>query len=72
MLLGENINVNIASSEKKKHKQTNTRKRKKINHGCKNTVKVFLAFQIFCLIISVFQDNISPLHFKLLFFNLYI
>ena len=72
MLLGENINVNIASSEKKKHKQTNTRKRKKINHGCKNAVKVFLAFQIFCLIISVFQDNISPLHFKLLFFNLYI
>ena len=71
MLLGENINVNIASSEKKKQ-QTNKRKRKKINHGCKNAVKVFLAFQIFCLIISVFQDNISPLHFKLLFFNLYI
>ena len=71
---GENINVNIASSEKKKQKQkqTNKRKRKKINHGCKNAVKVFLAFQIFCLIISVFQDNISPLHFKLLFFNLYI
>ena len=73
MLLGENINVNIASSEKKKkNQQTNKRKRKKINHGCKNAVKVFLAFQIFCLIISVFQDNISPLHFKLLFFNLYI
>ena len=73
MLLGENINVNIASSEKKNNnKQTNKRKRKKINHGCKNAVKVFLAFQIFCLIISVFQDNISPLHFKLLFFNLYI
>ena len=71
---GENINANIASSEKKKQKQkqTNKRKRKKINHGCKNAVKVFLAFQIFCLIISVFQDNISPLHFKLLFFNLYI
>ena len=71
---GENINVNIASSEKKKQKQkqTNKRKRKKINHGCKNAVKVFLAFQIFCLIINVFQDNISPLHFKLLFFNLYI
>ena len=71
--VGENINVNIASSEKKKQQQqTNKRKRKKINHGCKNAVKVFLAFQIFCLIISVFQDNISPLHFKLLFFNLYI
>ena len=71
---GENINVNIASSEKKKQKQkqTNKRKRKKINHGCKNAVKVFLAFQIFCLIISVFQDNMSPLHFKLLLFNLYI
>ena len=71
---GENINVNIASSEEKKQKQkqTNKRKRKKINHGCKNAVKVFLAFQIFCLIISVFQDSISPLHFKLLFFNLYI
>ena len=72
MLLGENINVNIASSEKKNNKQTNKRKRKKINHGCKNAVKVFLAFQIFCLIISVFQDNISPLHLKLLFFNMYI
>lgn len=71
MLLGENINVNIASSEKK-NQQTNKRKRKKINHGWKNAVKVFLAFQIFCLVISVFQDNISPLHFKLLFFNLYI
>ena len=71
--VGENINVNIASSAKKKQQQqTNKRKRKKINHGCKNAVKVFLAFQIFCLIISVFQDNISPLHFKLLFFNLYI
>ena len=70
---GENINVNIASSEKKKkQKQTNKRKRKKLNHRCKNAVKVFLAFQIFCLIISVFQDNISALHFKLLFFNLYI
>ena len=72
MLLGENINVNIASSEKKNNKQTNKKKKKKINHGCKNAVKVFLAFQIFCLIISVFQDNISPLHFKLLFFNMYI
>ena len=69
---GENINVNIASSEKKKTKKQKKRKRKKINHGCKNAVKVFLAFQIFCLIISVFQDNMSPLHFKLLFFNLYI
>ena len=71
--VGENINVNIASSEKKKTTTTNKqKKKKKINHGCKNAVKVFLAFQIFCLIISVFQDNISPLHFKLLFFNLYI
>ena len=72
---GENINVNIASSEKKNKKtkkKQKKRKRKKINHGCKNAVKVFLAFQIFCLIISVFQDNMSPLHFKLLFFNLYI